>query len=296
MTEALGSDTLADVLGDGINRRLLADYQTQTVFDSWRRITNVVPVHDFRTQERTRWGGYGDLPVVAENGDYTALDSPSDEKAEYAVSKRGGLETLSLEMIKNDDVGAVRQIPIKLSRAAKRTLSKFVYAFISANGAIYDTKTLFHADHGNLGTAALSEDSLEAARLAMYAQAEMDSGEPLWIGIKSLLVPAALERTAVDMFRRTTENDKTFIQSLAPDIIPVPWFTDGTDWAAVADPMEIPGLEIGFLDGAEEPELFVADNPKSGALFSNDQLQYKIRHVYGGAVCDYRAFYKSVVA
>jgi hypothetical protein len=296
MAEALGSDTMANVLGDGINRRLLADYRTRTVFDSWRNICNVVPVNDFRTQERTRWGGYGDLPVVAENGPYTDLDSPGDEKAEYTVAKRGGVETLSFEMIKNDDVGAVRQIPIKLSRAAKRTLSKFVYAFISGNGLIYDGKALFHVDHGNLGTVALDEDSLEAARLAMYAQAEMDSNEPLWIGIKALLVPAALERTSVDMFRRTTENEKTFIQSLTPDIIPVPWFTDANDWAAVADPMEIPGLEVGFLDGNDEPELFVADDPKSGALFTNDQVKYKIRHIYGGAICDYRAFYKSVVA
>ena len=54
--------------------------------------------------------------------------------------------------------------------------------------------------------------------------------------------------------------------------------------ATAADPADIPGLEIGFLDGKEEPELFVQDAPNSGSMFSNDKLTYKIRHIYGGAV------------
>ena len=57
----------------------------------------------------------------------------------------------------------------------------------------------------------------------------------------------------------------------------------------------ITGIEIGFLDGNEEPELFVQDNPTSGSVFTNDQITYKIRHIYGGAVIDYRAFQGSVV-
>ena len=27
-------------------------------------------------------------------------------------------------------------------------------------------------------------------------------------------------------------------------------------------------------------------------MFTNDQLTYKIRHIYGGAVIDYRGFYR----
>ena len=88
---------------------MLADYRNMTNFDAWRRIANVVPVNDFRTQERTRFGGYGDIPIVAESGPYVALTSPSDEKATYAAAKRGGSESVTLEMIKNDDVGAIQR-------------------------------------------------------------------------------------------------------------------------------------------------------------------------------------------
>lgn len=108
---------------------MLAEYRAAVDFDGWRQVVNVVPLSDFRMQHRTRWGGYGDLPSVAEGADYQPLTSPTDEEATYKAGKKGGTEDVTLEMIKNDDVGAIRRIPTKLSRAAKRTLAKFVFDF-----------------------------------------------------------------------------------------------------------------------------------------------------------------------
>ncbi|MBN9530522.1 MAG: hypothetical protein J0H82_30220 [Alphaproteobacteria bacterium] len=296
LREALGSASWANVLGNSITRRLLADYRQPSQYDVWRRIAHIVPVADFRTQERTRIGGYGDLPAVNQSADYTALTSPGDEKATYAASKRGGLETITLEMVKNDDVGAIRQVPVKLSRATKRTLAKFVLDFIRGNPVIYDGKALFHADHGNLGYAALSAGAVAAGRLAMLNQPELGSGERLGIGPKSILVSSEQEGPAVDLWARSTNNDKTFVQSLVLDVLPIWYWTDPSDWAMAADPLDIPGLEVGFLDGQEEPEIFVQDMPNVGSMFVADKLTYKIRHIYGGNITDWRAFYKSVVA
>lgn len=295
-TEALNAASFGDVLGDSITRRMLADYNTQSQYDVWRPYANIVSVSDFRTQERTRWGGYGDIPVVAESGAYTALGSPTDEKASYAAAKRGGTEKITLEMIKNDDVGVIRQIPIKLSRSAKRTLGKFVLDFMVTNPVIYDGVTLFHATHGNLGAAALSAASIAAGRLAMKEQTEQDSGDKLSIPPKYLWVPDTLEEAAVDLFRRNTENDKTFVQSLSLEIMPVWYWTDANDWVLSADKNDIPSFELGFMDGQEEPELFVQDSPTVGSMFSNDETTYKLRHIYGGAQTDYRGVYKAVVA
>lgn len=294
--ESLNSQSWTDVLGDAITRRLIALYRTPNMYDVWRRVANVVPVQDFRTNERARYGGYGDLPIVGEGDPYPKLDSPTDEKATYAISKRGGTEDLTLEMIANDDVGAVRQIPVKLDRAAKRTLSKFVLDLIRTNATIYDGKALFHADHNNLGATALSDSSLAAGRLAMKRQTELNSGDRIGVGPRSLLVPDDLEETAVDLFRRNTENDKNFIQSLSLDVLPVWYWTDANNWYLAADPMDIPGIEVGFFQGYEEPELFIQDMPNVGSMFSNDKVTYKIRHIYGAVVVDYRAFYGAVVA
>ena len=160
-------------------------------------------------------------------------------------------------MIKNDDVGAIQQIPIKLSRSSQRTLGKFVLDIFVDNDTIYDSIALFHASHGNLGSTALSGTTMAAGRLAMLKQTEAGSSDRLGIGPRDLLVPADLEETGVDLFRRNTENDKTFTQSLALDVIPVWYWTDANDWVLSADPDDIPGIEIGFLDGEEEPALFV---------------------------------------
>lgn len=296
MRESLDSSSFDDVLGNSITRRLLADYRTQNQYDVWRPIADTVPAADFRTQERTRYGGYGDLPTVAEGAPYAALTSPTDEKATYAVAKKGGTEDVTLEMIKNDDVGVIRKIPTRLSRAAKRTLAKFVLDFIRTNPTIYDSVAFFHASHGNLGSAALDATSLAARRLAMLKQTELSSADRIGIGPAHLLVPADLQETSVNLFNRNTNNDKTFVQSMTLNILPVWYWTDTNDWALAADKLDIAGIEIGFLDGNEEPELFVQDSPTNGSMFSHEKLTWKIRHIYGGNVVDYRAFDKSVVA
>lgn len=294
LREALGTDTLDVVLGDAIGRRMVQEYQTNSVYDVWRDMVTIVPVQDFRTQERVRFGGYGDLPAVAQSAPYLDLASPTDEKAEYAVTKRGGLETITLEAITNDDVGLVQRVPLKLAQAAKRTLSKFVLSIPQTNPVIYDGIALFHATHGNLGAAALSSDAVGAGRVAMKAQKEKDSNEKLGIGPSFLWVPDELEEDAWNLFRRATNLDADFIQSLQLQVRPVWCWEDADDWCMTAETRDVPFVELGFLGGREDPELFVQDSPTSGSMFSHDKLTYKIRHIYGGVVVDFRGAYKSV--
>ena len=295
-----GAGVLAEVFGDSIARRMIATYRVSSAWDWWERIVTITNAMDFRTQRRVYWGGYGDLPTVAQGADYTDLTSPTDAEETYSVTKRGGHESITLEAIKNDDLGQIQQVPTKLARAARRTVSKFVSAFFTAqSGAgpnMHDSVTLFHTSHNNRGTAALSAAAISAARLAMQGQQEMDSDEEIWIMPRFLLVPAALEETAFNLFRRNTNNDPTFVNSLDLEVVPVPSWTDANDWVVSADPMDCPIIEIGFLDGNREPELFVQSNESVGSLFDADKWMYKIRHIYGGTPLDWRGLYKSLVA
>lgn len=298
LRESLDSTTFSNALGTSITRRMIGEYRANARYDGWRKICNVVPVQDFRTQTRVNIGGYGDLPAVTQSSPYLSLTSPTDAAATYTPTKRGGTEDVTLEMIKNDDVGAIRLIPVRMARSAKRTLSKFVFDFIRTNPTLYDGVAFFHASHGNLGSTAFSAAEYGVVRTAMLKQAERDSSDRMGIGPAGILCPPDLESAVWTAFQRGTNLDKDFIQSLQPEIIPVWYWTDATDWAAYADPMDIPGIEVGFLDGQEEPELFVQDAPNQGSMFSNDKVTYKIRHIYGGAVVPdgYKAFYKEVVA
>lgn len=284
LTESVGTDTFADVLGNSITRRMQRAYNEAVAYQAWREVVQVAAVNDFRVQERTEMGGFGDFPVVAERGPYLDMTDPSDDKATYSVAKRGGKISISMEAIKNDDVSAMRRIPVNIGRAAQRQLYGFVFDTFAANAAIYDTLALYHATHNNLFAAALSGPQFAAHRLAMMKQTGRDTAKRMGIGPSTLLVPMDLEETAADLFRRNTNNDKTFVQSLTPNIIPVASWTDVTDWCTLANKDDGPVMELGFLDGQEEPTLLVQDSPTEGSVFTNDMITWKVRHIYGKTV------------
>lgn len=280
--EALDSTSFAQVLGDAITRRMQGIYTGMTDLQAWRKVAQVGRANDFRTQHVGRIGGYGNLSIVGQGDPYPALTSPGDEEATWAVAKRGGTESVTLEMIKNDDVRAIANIPREMALASANTLYEFVFDFFRTNPNAADGVALYHNDHGNLFTAALDSAAFKAHRLAMQKMTRAGSLKRLATSPGSILVPFDLQDTAFDLFVRNTNNDKTFQQTLNPEIITVDYWTDATDWVTVAPTDKLPVLGIDFLDGREEPELFVQDNPSAGSMFTNDQVTYKIRHIYGG--------------
>lgn len=302
LKEALNTGSWTEILGDSITRRMVADYQANPL-TNWRGvIADVVPLNDFRTQRRMRFGGYGNLPIVGQGAPYTALTSPTDEEATYVPAKRGGTESVTIEMIANDDVGVVRRIPAKLARAAAQTLHEFAWDFLNNNATIYDVTALATVGHANLIATALTATNLAAARLLLKKQTDMSSGKRIGLAARTLIVPTDLEELAFQLTQSlqmlpdaglsTTASPaaRNFLATQGIKPLTVDYWTDATNFWVTADPAQTPMIEIGFLGGREEPELFVQDTPNQGSLFSNDQITYKIRHTYGGAVIDFRGF------
>ncbi len=306
LTASLDTTSWGEAFGDSIRRAMLRDFRMDR-FQLWRRVvSSIVPVKDFRTNRRIRVGGYGDLSTVSQQATYPSLASPTDEEVTYAVAKRGGIEDLTWEMIQNDDMGAVRMIPQRLARAAARTLNKFVFDFLGANPTIYDGVALFHANHSNTSTDALTYANVIAGIKTMGQQSffgETGVEVASQAQPKFLLHPTEIIEEAFDITQSpvkvVTNSDATqpsMVNRLGIEPIWVPEFTDANDWFLVADTALMDTIEIGFLDDAQDPELFIEDNPSSGSAFSADKIRYKIRHVYGGAVLDYRGFYRGAPA
>ncbi len=307
MTEALTTSSWAQILGDSITRRMLAEYNVPSL-QNWRQIVSEVgSIKDFRTQRRMRIGGYGLLPTVGQNDSYVPLTSPGDEEATYAVSKRGGTETVTLEMMANDDVGSMRRIPLRLGRAAAQTLYREVFNLIKDNTALSftdDTLALFHSSHLNIGSAALNPDSLEAALIRMKRQAAFgNSTEVLGLVPRFLLHPPDLWRTVDKLVTSkgepfTTDNDENPFLQLKLQPIEIYYWTDTNNWYLVANPSDIPTIEVGFFEGNEDPEIFVSDqeNISNSSMFAADKITYKIRHIYGVGVLEYRGFDGSIVS
>ena len=72
--------------------------------------------------------------------------------------------------------------------------------------------------------------------------------------------------------------------------------TDVNNWYVTADKAQVPLIELSFLDGRRDPEVFVMDNPSQGSMFTNDKMTLKMRHIFGGAVADARGFQGNIVA
>ena len=295
MVEALDSDSLPNVLADVINRRVVEVYGSLEKYQLWRKVFRIGTATDFKDQNVTEWGGYGDLQDVLESGDYQELAKPTDSNAKYRVSKKGGIATITMEMIKNDDRNIITQIPNKLARAAARTLSKFAWDFYLNIRNAPDGKALFHADHNNLFSAALSQEELMVHWRAIMNQQELDTGEMLEIEPAFLLCSLGNVDAAFDLFQRLQNNDKGFAQQLNLEILRVPGATDPNDWGLMTDPSELANFEMGFLDGMENPEIFTQDMQNVGTVFTNDQTTMKIRHIYGGQCTDYRGATKALV-
>jgi hypothetical protein len=290
---------LNQALLNSMTKRLVRDYRGQD--QTWKKFCEVVPVQNFKSQDRVRLHDFASLSTVAEGAAYSNL-AWDDSRETYAPAKRGNLVVVTREAILNDDLRAITRIPQKLARAAHITINEFVYGLFTTNPVMNDGSKVFddgvQATHGNRGTTALSDAALRAAVVAMMKQTD-SAGKRLNLKPRYLLVPADLYFTALTIVNSplasgTANNDANVLKG-AVEPIPVAQFTDVTDYFLICDPMDIESIEIGFVGGREEPELLLQDAPLLGQVFTNDQISFKVRWEFGGGWLDYRgAFWGNV--
>jgi len=116
-----------------------------------------------------------------------------------------------------------------------------------------------------------------------------------------LWVPRALRGTALALknSEKHPENAEGGVNTLRDSFDPIvsPYLRgDENNYYLSAKPSDVEGIEIGFLNGREEPEILVQDQPTVGNVFTYDTIRYKVRHEYGGAVTDFRAFAGAIVS
>lgn len=317
---AVNSTTMASIVANVLNKMVVNSFQA---YPRWW--APVVRAESFASLQTVRWitlGGVGELPTVGEGAAYTELTwDDAYESATWA--KKGGYLGITLEAMDRDDVGQLRAAPQALAQAAWLTLGKAISGVFTANSGVgptmIDTGALFNATavssaggHANLGTAALSTSSWQAAKLAMRKQAEVNSGERLGAltSPRYLLVPPDLEPTALTVLASeglpgTANNDinpeaegSGFDARMAAArrrIIVVDLWTDTNNWAAVADPQMYPTIGVGYRYG-ETPEIFSVATPNSGLMFTNDVMPIKVRYFFAVGPMDWRGMYKANVS
>jgi hypothetical protein len=260
-------------------------------------------------------GGEAILTEVKQQSEYPAA-SLTDGSYTYSVKKYGRRIPLSWETLINDDLDAFRDIPDRLGNAARRSEERFATDLYA--GTTGPDGTFFSSGNKNIVTAnpVLSVSGLQTAYTVLGSQVDTD-GAPIYIEGVTLVVPPALEVVANNIINATeilaaagggdgTGNDQVRAQNWMRNRVRVmvnPWLpiittTNGnTSWYLFANPdAGRPAMEVGFLIGHEEPELFQKTpnairvgggivSPEDGD-FDTDSTEWKLRHVFGGTLMD----------
>jgi hypothetical protein len=302
---AYGDTTFAYALGNTLYRRVAQDYREIQDYGVSRLVgNNIRNARDFRKLETMLIGYYGDLPTVnTDTDDYPDLGEVGDEMVEYALMEQGGIITIKRKTIINDDLRLVDKIISRLGRGARRGVARKVWTpFLTNANYKGDNKAIFHADHGNLGSAAYAIASALAAKTAMAQQKEQGSNERLLLRPVTVSYPSELFGIVsnVNTFRPqavSVDNGNSMFGFFKDDgLFENPFMTDANNWMMFADPNEIEIVELAYLNGQQEPQMFIANNPTQGQMFVNGGIQYKIQHDYNAEVIDFRGAYGAVVA
>jgi len=265
---------------------------------SWRQFCAIGTLSDFRPHNRYSFGGFSDLVDVDETGEYQDGQLTDAEKAYIQASSQGRILNLSREMIINDDMGVFVSISSKMGQAAGRTVEKRVYSVLTANAALsQDNVALFHADHANLASpgTVVSTQSFDDAAVAMSAQMDpagndfLDIVPAIWLGPRKYkgdadVVNASKYEVTPGTPQRFEVPNKSV--GLFQKIVGTPRLT-GTAWYAFADPNVEAAIEVGFLDGQQEPQVAMEQN------FRSNGVAYRVSLDYGVAAVGYRGAYKN---
>lgn len=280
------------VFRDVANVALLKAYAESPI--TFEGLVSIVSASDFKELHGVALSEAPDMELIAENADYP-VKTLSDSGESYHIGKYGEILRLSYEMIVNDNLRAFTRIPLLFGAAARRKQGDLVYGLITSNPVMADGKKLFSADHGNLCPTAeagkISTASLSAARKAMRKQKGL-KGATLDIRPRSLLVPTTLETDAEVMLRSMSApegNNAGVTNVFQNSLVPVsdPRLDDHSEgaWYTVADPNQVDTIEIAYLDGNRQPEIFEDED------FNSDGIKYKIRQCMGVGLMDHRGMY-----
>lgn len=315
LEEAMTTSDFPYLFGDILDRQVLAAYREWTA--TWQNYAKRGRVRDFRTVKR--YGVYGADQVlgavIGQKGVYPYEEINENTPYSYNVAKYGRKIRFAWETMVNDDLDALKDMPERLGRAARRSEQKFVtQLFVDASGP---HASFYTGGNANIVTSnpVLSIAALQTAFTVLAAKKD-ENNEPIVIDTVELVVPPALEVTALNILNALqfelvesggTANQKLIAQnwmksrvrlSVEPYIPIVASTANGnTSWFLFANPNNgRPAMELGFLIGHEEPEIFMktpnqvpvgggGEDAMNGD-FESDAIEHKLRHVFGGTRMD----------
>ena len=202
---AFSTHTLTTMLTNVTNKILLAGFEA--VGQPWRQVAETKNVKDFKSTAAFRLTSDLTYEELAPGGEI-AHGTLGQES--YTIQARTYAKMLSLTRVDliNDDLGAFDAIRTRLGLGAAIKLNRVFWSMWM------DNSTFFTAARGNYqegGATTLDATGLDSA-VALFRAMEGTDGNPLGLEPKFLIVPPALESTALILFKSMEVRDTTATQ------------------------------------------------------------------------------------
>lgn len=280
---------IAGILSNVTNKFLLAGFYS--VERTWRNICAVRNVPDFKTVTSYRLVGKDQYEIVGPSGElkHGTLD---EEKYTNKAETYGLILTISRQDIINDDLGAITTVPRKLGRGSGLAINDVFWRTFMNNAAFFSA-----ANNNYMAGAdtALGIDGLTLAEILFMEQKDAE-GKPIGVMPSILLVPPHLSALGAQLYKATDMRDPG-----ATDPYPVSnphagkfrvevsRYLSNTNysgnsakaWYLLAEPADLPVIEVAFLNGQESPTIETAE-----ADFAVLGIQMRGYHDFGVALQD----------
>lgn len=264
----------------------------------WRNICAVRNVNDFKTVTSYRLIGKDQYEEIGAGGEIKhgtlGEETYTNKASTYAL-----MLSIDRRDIINDDLGAITTVPRKLGRGSGLKINDVFWTAFLNNAAF------FSAGNKNFVTGA--DTALGIDGLTKVEQAFMDlvdsDGKPTGVMPSIMLVPTALSAMGTQLYksvelRDTTANTKfpianphqgKFRIEVSRYLANVIYTGNSAKaWYLLADPNDLPVIEVAFLDGKEAPTV-----ESSEADFNMLGIRMRGYHDFGVNLQDPRGGVKS---
>lgn len=271
-----------NILADVANKSMLRGFEETE--ESYSRFTSTGTLGDFKPSRRVGLDAFPSLAKVEEGAEFK-YGSIGDFGELAVLATYGKLFAITRQAIINDDLDAFTRVPMKMGRAARRTVGDLVWAILTGNPNMSDATALFHADHGNLAAAGAvpSELTINAGITAMATQKDRSkNATALNIAPKFLLAPPKHRSVVLQALNSEYAPDDTdkagsakqpraynTVRNAADPIFDARIADDS--WFLAADPAIADTIEVSYLDGQATPFLDQQDGWKV------DGTEFKVR-------------------
>jgi hypothetical protein len=265
---AASTYSLPNILANVANKFLRIGFMF--VDQTWSKISARRNFNDFKTATTVGLTGSLIFSKMAPSGEIKHGDISEIVYTNKADTYARMLSISRPDLI-NDDTGALSTAARRLGRGAALTINRIFW------GVFLNNSAFFAAGNNNVitgGTSALASAGLKLADAKFRVQTD-PNGVPLGAQPAILLVPPTLLYTGRELMNSSFLMGSTTADALKPSgnvfqgaymLLTSPYMEDSTltgnstaAWYILADPNDVPVIEIGFVGGNEAPTVETAE-------------------------------------